>query len=64
MWRPAPPPTLVTLVESLRGGATLEAALAEVQALVADKTEQEAARLVSHCFQHSVSSGLFSGLSV
>jgi hypothetical protein len=53
---------MVTLVESLAAGATLEAALGEVQALLTDRSEQDAARLVSHCFQHSVSSGLFSAV--
>lgn len=64
VWRLELEPTLIALLESLRGGATLETALAEVQTLVADKGEQEAARLVSHCFQHSVSSGLFSAIAV
>ncbi|MES1174137.1 MAG: DNA-binding domain-containing protein [Myxococcales bacterium] len=64
VWRLELEPTLVTLVEALRGGATLEAALGEVQTSLADKTEQEAAKLVSYCFQHSVSSGLFSGFTV
>jgi len=62
VWRLELEPTLVTLVESLASGATLEAALAEVQGLLAGQTEQEAARLVSYCFQHGVSSGLFSAV--
>ena len=62
VWRLELEPTLLVLVESLQGGATLEAALALVQALVADKSEQEAAQLVTYCFQHSVSSGLFSAV--
>ena len=62
VWRLEIEPTLVTLVEALASGATLEAALGRVQALLADKSEEEAARLVSHCFQHSVSSGLFSAI--
>ncbi|MEO6601479.1 MAG: hypothetical protein ABIQ16_16500, partial [Polyangiaceae bacterium] len=67
VWRLELEPTLVTLVESLRSGSTLEAALGEVQASLSSKTElneTEAAKLVSYCFQHSVSSGLFSGFSV
>ena len=64
VWRLELEPTLVTLIESLRGGATLEAALGAVQRLLADKTEEEAARLVSYCFEQSVSSGLFSAISV
>jgi Putative DNA-binding domain len=64
VWRLELEPTLVTLVESLQGGATLEVALGEVQASLAHETEQEAAQLVSFCFQHSVSSGLFSGFTV
>lgn len=67
VWRLELEPTLVTLLESLRGGATLEAALAEVQALLTidpEQTEAEVAKRVSYCFQHSVSSGLFSNFSV
>ncbi len=64
VWRLELEPTLVALIESLSEGATLEAALAEVQRLVADKPEEEAARLVSYCFRESVSSGLFSAISV
>jgi len=69
VWRLELEPTLVTLVESLAKGATLEAGLAEVQALLArgaeqDGAEQEIARKVAHCFQHSVSSGLFSEISL
>jgi hypothetical protein len=60
VWRLELEPTLVTLIESLAGGATLEAGLAEVQALLEGEPEQEIARKISHCFQHSVSSGLFS----
>jgi hypothetical protein len=62
VWRLELELTMVTLVESLAGGATLEAALGEVQALLSDRSEQDAARLVSHCFQHSISSGLFSAV--
>lgn len=64
VWRLEIEPTLVTLVEALAGGATLEAALGEVQASLAGVSEADAARMVSHCFQHSVSSGLFSAVSV
>jgi hypothetical protein len=62
VWRLELEPTLATLVEALQGGATLAAALGQVQALLADKTEADAARLVSDCFRHSVSSGLFSAI--
>ena len=62
VWRLELEPTLVTLVEALAAGATLEASLERVQALLTDRTEQEAAALVSTCFRHSVSSGLFSAL--
>jgi hypothetical protein len=60
VWRLELEPTLVTLVESLAAGATLELGLAQVQASLAGEPEQEIARKISHCFQHSVSSGLFS----
>ncbi len=62
VWRLEIEPTLVTLVEALAAGETLEASLERVQALLADQSEQEAAALVSTCFRHSVSSGLFSAL--
>lgn len=62
VWRLELEPTLVALVDSLAKGATLEAGLAEVQALLAREPEQEIASKVSHCFQHSVSSGLFSAI--
>jgi hypothetical protein len=62
VWRLEIDPTLVTLVEALAAGETLEASLERVQALLADRSEQEAAALVSTCFRHSVSSGLFSAL--
>jgi len=62
VWRLELELTMVTLVESLASGATLEAALGEVQALLSERSEQDAARVVSHCFQHSVSSGLFSAI--
>ncbi len=64
VWRLELEPALVTLIEALQGGATLEAALAQVQSSLADKTEQEASKLVAYCFQHSVSSGLFSGFTL
>lgn len=67
VWRLELEPTLVTLLDSLAGGATLEAALTRVQALLATDPEQneaQVAKLVSYCFQHSVSSGLFSGFTV
>jgi hypothetical protein len=62
VWRLELELTMVALIESLAGGATLETALGQVQALLADRSEEEAARAVSHCFQHSVSSGLFSAV--
>jgi len=64
VWRLELEPTLVTLVEALANGATLEAGLAEVQASLAGVPEHELAQKISHCFQHSVSSGLFSSISV
>ena len=66
VWRLELEPTLVTLIESLRDGATLEAALGEVERLLAGETRKadEAARLVSYCFQEAVKSGLFSAISV
>jgi len=63
VWRLELEPTLVTLVESLGKGATLEAGLAEVQASLQHEPELEIAKKIAHCFQHSVSSGLFSELS-
>jgi len=54
----------VTLVESLASGATLEAALGEVQASLSERSEEQAAKIVSHCFQNSVSSGLFSAVNL
>ena len=62
VWRLELELAMVTLVESLAGGATLEAALGEVQASLSDRTEEQAAKIVSHCFQNSVSSGLFSAI--
>jgi hypothetical protein len=62
VWRLELELTMVTLIESLAAGATLETALGKVQALLADRSEEQAARVVSHCFQHSVSSGLFSAV--
>lgn len=62
VWRLELDSTLVTLVEALASGATLEAALGQVQSLLSGKSEQEAGQAVSHCFQHSVSSGLFSAV--
>jgi hypothetical protein len=62
VWRLELEPTMVTLIESLAVGATLEAALGEVQALLSELSEEDAARMVSHCFQHAVSSGLFSAV--
>lgn len=64
VWRLELEPTLVTLVESLANGATLEVGLTEVQASLAHEPEQEIAKKISHCFQHSVSSGLFSAISL
>ncbi|MEI9937948.1 MAG: DNA-binding domain-containing protein [Pseudomonadota bacterium] len=60
VWRLELEPAMVTLVESLANGATLEAGLAQVQASLLNEPEQEIAKKISHCFQHSVSSGLFS----
>lgn len=62
VWRLELEPTLVTLVESLANGATLEVGLTEVQASLSHEPEQEVAKKISHCFQHSVSSGLFSAI--
>jgi len=64
VWRLELEPTMVTLVESLGNGATLEAGLAQVQASLLHLPEQEIAKKISHCFQHSVSSGLFSAISL
>jgi len=64
VWRLELEPTMVTLVESLANGSTLEAGLAQVQASLAHETEQVIAQKVAHCFQHSVSSGLFSEISL
>jgi len=60
VWRLELEPAMVTLVKSLASGVTLEAALAELQASLSQESEEEIAKKVSHCFQHSVSSGLFS----
>jgi hypothetical protein len=62
VWRLELELAMVTLIEALADGATLEAALGQVQANLADRSEEEAARIVSHCFRHSVSSGLFSAV--
>ncbi|MEP7049346.1 MAG: DNA-binding domain-containing protein [Pseudomonadota bacterium] len=62
VWRLELELAMVTLVESLARGVTLEAALGEVQASLADRTEEQAAKIVTHCFQNSVSSGLFSAI--
>lgn len=62
VWRLELELPMVTLVESLAQGATLEAALSEVQASLSDRTPEQAAKIVTHCFQNSVSSGLFSAL--
>lgn len=64
VWRLELDPAMIAMVGALGSGATLEAALARVQALLADKAEAEAVRLVSHCFQNSIQSGLFSAISV
>ncbi|MEO8903937.1 MAG: DNA-binding domain-containing protein [Polyangiaceae bacterium] len=62
VWRLELELAMVTLVESLAGGATLETALSAVQASLSDRTEEQAAKIVTHCFQNSVSSGLFSAV--
>ncbi len=62
VWRLELDSAMVTLVEALAAGETLAASLERVQAQLGDRTAQEAAALVSTCFQHSVSSGLFSAL--
>src|SRR6185369_6458418 len=62
VWRLELEPAMVTLVESLGSGVTLEAGLAQLQASLSQETEQEMANKISHCFQHSVSSGLFSAI--
>lgn len=64
VWRLELDPTMVTLIESLAAGRTLETALGEVQGLLVGKSEAEAAQLVSHCFQNSIQSGLFSAITV
>ena len=73
VWRLELEPAMVTLVESLGSGATLETALAHVQASLVQAlqtrqtraaTEQELAEKITHCFRHSVSSGLFSGIFI
>jgi hypothetical protein len=64
VWRLELDGAMVTLVEALAAGATLEASLERVQAQLGDRTEEEAAALVSTCFRHSVSSGLFSALAL
>jgi len=60
VWRLELESTMVTLVESLQNGATLEVGLAGVQALLQHEEELEIAKKIRHCFQHSVASGLFS----
>ncbi len=60
VWRLELEPTMVRLVESLASGATLEEGLAQVQVLLLHEAEHEVAKKISDCFQHSVSSGLFS----
>lgn len=62
VWRLELEPTLVTLLESLASGVTLEVGLAQVQASLAHEAEEVIAKKISHCFQHSVSSGLFSAI--
>jgi hypothetical protein len=62
VWRLELEPAMVTLVESLASGVALEQGLAQVQAALSHESEQEIAKKVSHCFQHSVSSGLFSAI--
>jgi hypothetical protein len=62
VWRLELDHAMVTLIEALAAGATLETALESVQAVLRDRSEQEAAALISTCFRHSVSSGLFSEL--
>jgi len=64
VWRLELDDAMVTLIESLASGATLEAGLAQVQVLLQHEPEHEIAKKVSHCFQHSVSSGLFSSISL
>jgi hypothetical protein len=62
VWRLELDPAMVTLVDALVAGETLQGSLERVQALLSDRSEEEAAALVSTCFRHSVSSGLFSTL--
>jgi hypothetical protein len=62
VWRLELDDAMVTLVEALAVGATLEASLERLQVVLSDRSDQEAAALVSACFRHSVSSGLFSAL--
>jgi hypothetical protein len=64
VWRLELDSAMVTLIEALVTGSTLETALERVQAKLGDRSEQEAAALVSTCFRHCVSSGLFSELVI
>jgi hypothetical protein len=62
VWRLELTPPMVTLVESLSRGETLDAALSLVAAQLEGVSEAEAARSVTSWFSHAVSSGLFSGV--
>jgi len=64
VWRLELEPAMLTLVESLGSGATLETALAQLQASLHGESEQQLAEKIQHCFQHSVASGLFSGIFI
>jgi len=64
IWRLELEPAMLTLVEALAAGETLQASLERVQASLAERPEAEAAALVSTCFRHTVSSGLFSALAL
>jgi hypothetical protein len=64
VWRLELEPAMVTLVQALAAGETLATSLERVQASLADLSEEEAAALVSTCFRNSVSSGLFSALTL
>jgi hypothetical protein len=62
VWRLELSPALVTLIESLVGGATLSDSLSRVEPFLAEMSEAEASALVMGWFQSSVSSGLFSAV--
>lgn len=62
VWRLELTPPMVTLVEALSRGETLDASLALVAAQLDSVPAAEAAQNVTNWFSHAVSSGLFSGV--